>query len=241
MVLFANKGRVSLVVYLVVLILTPWIHKNKVEHIRLKQIAIISIFAVVCLWGFIGISNLMDRSSEFSPVEILLNEVSFCFSNFKVLISNMKIGDIRLFVDIIAYPIFLLPSSLWTRFFPKTASDIMTIFVFGSQKGVGGVYGEVPIDAISLGYLQLGIIGVCVVAILAGIITAILYKLIDKIFDRKIRLVIITYISVDIILRSLLYADSYNIVQRCFSLVVFALVYWGVGLLYEKKRYSQSN
>ena len=241
MVLYANKGRISLMVYLVVLFLTWWIHKKKVEHIKLKQIATIGIFAVAFLWGFMGVSELMDRASGFSPVEALLNEVSFCFSNFKVLINNMEVEDVRLFVDIISYPLFLLPSSLWIRIFPNTASDIMTIFVFGSQKGVGDVYGEVPIDAISFGYIQLGIFGVCVVAVLAGIISAILYKLIDKMLDNKIRLVIITYISVDIILRSLLYADSYGIVQRCFSLIVFALIYWGIGLFYGKNKYTQGN
>lgn len=242
MVLFANKGRVSFLIYLVVLVLTEWIHKKKLGYIRLKQIITISFFGLIFLWGLLFISDIMDRASGVSMIETLINELSFCFSNFKVLISNMEGDDIRLFADIIAYPLFLLPSSLWKQIFPNTASDVMTIFVFGSKKGVGNVYGEVPIDAISLGYLQLGFIGMIFTATIAGFVTAKIYALVDKILSGKTRLVIITYISIDIILRSLLYADSYNIVQRCFPLLIFILVYLFVGrLLYGKSKYTKSN
>lgn len=236
MVLFANKGRISLVVYLVVFPLSRWLYKKKLEYIRFKHLATIGVLGGVVLACFMYISEKMGRASEFSMAETLITEVSFCFSNFKVLTDNINIEDVRLFVDIIAYPLFLLPSSLWSRIVSNTASDMMTIYVWGSRKGVGDVYGEVPIDAISLGYFQFGIIGVCISAILAGIVSAILYKLVDKISDDNTRIIIITYISIDIILRSLMYADSYNIVQRIFPLIVFGVIYMGVSLIYKKNK-----
>ena len=236
MILYANKGRLSLAIYLVIIFSIHWIRKNKIEFLKTKHIFLILALSFAFMVVIGGISIIMDRSSGLELKSMFFDEISFCFANFKVLINEMGFGDLRLFVDIVSYPLFLLPSSLWRKIIPNTASDIMTIFVLGNKKGQGGVFGEIPIDAISIGYLQFGIIGVCLFAIFFGIVSAKLFNRISKFQNLDVRRSLYTYIMIDIFIRSLFYADSYNIVQRCFALVVFALIYFGELLSRKRTR-----
>lgn len=235
LILYANKGRLTFIIYIAVFLITFYIDKRKNKYIRLNSILLAMAMLVVAMFGVSWISDLVGRSSAFSVWESFCNEVAFVFANFKSLLNEMSMDDARLFLDIISYPMFLIPSSIWRKFMPETASDILTIMINGEKKGQGTVFGETPIDAISIGYLQLGIIGVCVFAIFFGVIAAKLYNRVSKIRNVKTRGILVVNIIIDIFIRSLCYADSYNIVQRCFSLVVFALIYWACGHIKFKK------
>lgn len=233
-ILYANRGRLSFFIYIAVYGVTFLLEKKEIKFIKANSLLFMMMVFLIFIEGFSWISGLVGRTSDFKPIDMLCNEIAFCFANFKLLLDEMNIDDVRMFIDIVSYPLFLLPSSLWRKILPDTPSDFMTILVSGNKKGQGGVYGETPIDAISIGYLQFGVIGVCVFAIFFGIIAAKLYNQISKISITKTRKVLLVNVMIDIFLRSLFYADSYNIVQRCFSLVVFALLYWGVGLFRKK-------
>ena len=197
----------------------------------------LKIFAVgfIGLFGFEYISNQMGRSDDSKLIDSLFKEVSFVFSNFKVLIDNMELNNMRFFKDIVFYPLFLLPSRIWRTILPDTASDIITIFVYGSKKGVGDVYGEVPIDSISMGYIQFGVIGVIVFAVFFAYFIAKLLNIVFDISNNKIRNTLVIYITLDVVIRSIFYADSYGVVKRIFPLIVFGLIYWAVGLIRREK------
>jgi hypothetical protein len=237
MILYANKGRLSLVVYILIIFSTHLIRKHNIEFLRIKHMFSILFLFVAGVVGIGWISIILNRSNDLAIDSLFVNEIAFVFANFKVLIDQIEFVDMRFFIDIISYPLFLLPSSLWTKIIPNTASDIMTIIIFGNKKGHGEVYGEAPIDAISIGYLQCGIIGVCVFAIFFGIVSAKVYNRICNFQNLDVRRTLCVYIIIDIFVRSLFYADSYNIVQRSFSLVVFLLIYWGCGLLCKERIY----
>jgi len=235
MILFANRGRLSFLIYVVVFLMAYWMNKEKVKVIKIKNVCFVAMafFATVILLE--SLSAWMGRTTEFDAIDLMCSEIAFCFSNFKMLLNEMRADNARFFLDIVSYPLFLLPSSLWRKIIPDTASDFMTVLAFGSKKGQDGVLGETPIDSVSIGYLQLGIVGVFVFAVFFGIVAAKLYRRILKIPVSKTRGTLSVYVMLEIFLRSLVYADSYNIVQRSFSLIVFALIYWGVGL-FRKKR-----
>lgn len=226
LILYANRGRLSFLIYVAVFVVAFWIDKNKIRYIKLNSVLSIITAFLIFVVGLSWISGSMGRASDFDAWDTLCNEVSFCFANFKLLLNKMNINDARLFLDIVSYPLFLLPSSLWRNIMPDTASDFMTILVSGNKKGQGGVFGETPIDSISIGYLQFGVIGVSIFAVFFGVLFAKMYNLILKINSGKARAILAIYVIIEIFLRSLYYADSYNIVQRCFSLIVFALLYW---------------
>ena len=226
MILYANRGRLTFVIYITVFLVTYYIDKRKSKYIRWNNISWGIAILVVIVFGINWVSDLVGRSSGFNMWEVICNESAFVFANFKSLLNKMSIADARLFLDIISYPVFLMPSSIWRKFLPDTASDIMTIMINGDKKGQGTVFGETPIDAISIGYLQLGIIGVFVFAVFFAVIAAKLYNRVSKIPNVKTRGILAVNIIIDIFVRSLCYADSYNIVQRSFSLVIFFLLLW---------------
>ena len=242
MVLYANKGRLSFLIYFSVFILTYMLKKQKDSYFKLRITNLLKFYALGLsgVLGFGYLSNLMGRSDNSRLLDLLFNEVAFVFSNFKVLVDNIKIGDARLFSDIMSYPLYLLPSRFWRTIMPDTASDIITIFVFGSKKGMGDVYGEVPIDLISIGYIQFGIIGVVVFAVFFGFFVAKVLNAVSNISNIRTRTILVAYITIDVALRSVFYADSYNVVQRMFSLVVFGLIYWGIGLISRGKIFAKN-
>lgn len=235
LILYANKGRISFLIYIAVFLITYVCNKRKIKFFNIKAVFYMVVAFFVFIAGTGWVSGVVSRTSEFSGFNMICNEVAFVFSNFKLLLSKVDIENFRCFIDIVFYPLFLLPSSLWRRIMPDTASDIMTILTFGNKKGQGGILGETPVDAISIGYLQSGIIGVCVFAVFWGFMSAKLYKKISSLPNYESRNIMTVNIVLDVLLRSLIYADSYNIVQRCFSLIVFALIYWGVGFFRTKK------
>ena len=236
LILYANRGRLTFIIFVAVFVFSYWLNKKNLKLIKLKSVFFIIMAFLIFVLSLNWTSAFLGRTSELKAMDLLCNEIAFAFSNFKILLTEMNLDNARLFLDIVNYPLFLLPSSWWRKIMPNTASDFVTILVFGHKKGEGGVLGETPIDSISIGYLQFGIVGVCVFAVFFALLAAKLYKQITEIPVNKAAGVLAVNVILDIFIRSLLYADSYNIVQRFFSLLVFALIYWGVGLFLKKRR-----
>jgi len=235
LVLYSNRGRISLCIYLFVFLFFVLFRKLEIKILNLKSMLFIFAIGIVAVLVLLLISNILSRSLLENPLANLINETSFIFANFKILLNNMEFEDCRWFIDIVSYPIYLLPSSIWREFLPNTASDIITIFIYGAKKGEANIYGEAPIDAISIGYLQCGIIGIVFFALFFGIIVAKLFNYINSIESGNVKLILIVYVLIDLIIRSIFYADSYNIIQRSFSLIIFILIHFFVELFFEQK------
>lgn len=231
-ILYANKGRISFIIFFLVIIAARTILNHRVNEINAKVFGKLLLLSVIAIFVFGGVNIILSRFSSTENLLIqLFEEISFPFSNFKVALNSFNIEDIRYFLDILIMPLFILPSSFWRTILPKTASDIMTIATLGYQKGEGNVFGEIPIDAITLSYLEGHIFGVIFVPVFFGILIAICYNLFRKINNVRIRVVISTYFTIDIVLRSIVYCDPYNVVQRLFPLIVFALIYFAINTL----------
>ncbi len=236
LIFYSNKGRLSFVLYILIfpIFLIGKYKQNK--YIDLKTILSFGIVGVAFLGLIVFLGNIMSRNSTTGFVDTLAEESSFVFANFKTILNNEP--NYRLFVDIILYPIFVLPSSIWRGIMPNTASDVMTILISGSKKGTNGVYGESPIDLISLSYIQLNVVGVLVCSVVFALFAAWIFRKIKIIKNENINLMITIYVTINLIIRSVFYGDSYNIVQRAFPLIVFAIVYWAIGPFHKKNNYK---
>ena len=234
LIYYSNRGRLGFVLFLVIFPLFYMVRRFRLKAINARLVAMCLLFVVLFLVLIVGLGNLLSRNTAEGVLQILAEETSFFFANFKVILDNDI--DYRFFFDIITYPVYLLPSSIWRTFIPNTVSDLMTIMIDGHKKGEGGVYGEAPIDAIGLSYFQLGIVGVVVCAAVWGILLALVFRMAKRIRHRDSSLMIHTYLVVSLALRSVLYCDTYNVVQRMFPLVVFVCIYIVLALLTPRRQ-----
>lgn len=234
LIYISNRGRLGFVLFLVIFPMYYILRHFRLKVVNRRTLLIGIGGVVVMLLLLVSIGNLMSRNTSNGALALLAEETSFFFANFKVILDNDI--DFRFFYDLISYPIYLLPSSIWRTFNPNTVSDFMTIMIDGNKKGEGGVYGEAPIDSIGLAYFQLGILGVIICAVVWGVLLALIFRGAKRIRHLNSSLMVHTYLTVSLVLRSILYCDSYNVVQRMFPFVIFVILYLFISLLMPSRQ-----
>lgn len=234
-ILYANKGRLGFAIYGLLIFLAMFNKKyNKYLGIKsiYKTIAIATIGAI-----FITIiGTKMGRNSDTSFIYLINNEISFIFLNFKKIVDYLSMFDYRFFIDIILFPIYLLPSSIWSsKLNIVTSSTINTIAWYGSAKGVNGVYGEMPIDFITLSYMQFGYIGIIILPMFYALFYHKLFNIPKLIKNKEISQFIKYYILISIGIRSLAYSDPYLIIKTSFGFIMFVVLYLFVNTIKTNK------
>ncbi|MDD6058871.1 MAG: O-antigen ligase [Ruminococcus sp.] len=226
-VLYSNRGRLGFVIYFAVIFAYILSKRSKGTGFSFsiktiwKAIMIILLFVLALYLS----GEILNRNISENIITQINKEISFIYSDFIVLIKNNGNAINRWFKDALLFPIYLLPTSIWrTRFGITTASSDLTLLASGFRKGEGGQYGEMPIDFISLSYMQLGLIGIFVIPIVYAILFAMAYKRASRIQDKNIRSVVYIYIILYIGLETIFYADPQHIIYRIFALFVFFII-----------------
>ncbi len=164
--LISNRGRLSILLYFLVFIVFYCKKKWNFKYFNIKVLLISMLTIVLSLVCLMAIGNILGRNISTNIFYQLNKELSFVFVDFKATADNLNFKNARFLLDIVYAPCYLLPSSVWIKMGITPASKIMTIFTSGFNKGSGGVYGEMPIDLISLSYMQFGIFGVFIIPVL---------------------------------------------------------------------------
>lgn len=225
-ILFSNGGRLSFLLYFLVMIAYFLCGKKNIKFINLKTIFKGAIGSIVALFALMQIGNLLSRNISNNIVVQMTKELSFIFVNFISLLKNLTIENWRWFIDAVIFPIYLLPSSIWSsKWGIKTASTINTILISGAAKGTGQIYGEMPVDFISLSYMQLGFIGLIVFPIAFAFLFCKVLKYSQKIVDTNVRKIVKYYIVIIMGIETIFYADPQHIVNSIFALIVFFIMY----------------
>ena len=235
-VLYSNKGRLGLVLYLLLAIIALF-KKNYNKFLSIKDVFKVLLFATfgVILISIVG--EEMGRNGESPFLELFNSEISFAFLNFKRITEYCNLSNYRFFADIVLLPIYLLPSSIWgSKFHISTSSTINTIAWFGSAKGVNGIHGEMPIDFISLSYMQLGYIGIFVLPLFFAIFYHKAFKISGIIKDNDVSQFVKYYILIYIGVHSLFYADPYLIIKNNIGFIIFIIVYLFIDVINKIKR-----
>ena len=226
-VLYSNRGRLGFVIYFAVIFAYILSKRSKGTEFSFsiktiwKAIMILLLFVLALYLS----GEILKRNVSENIITQINKEISFIYSDFIILIKNNDNTINRWFKDALLFPIYLLPTSIWrTRFGITTASSDLTLLASGFRKGEGGQYGEMPIDFISLSYMQLGLIGILVIPIVYAILFAMAYKRASRIQDKNIRSVVYIYIILYIGLETIFYADPQHIIYRIFALVVFFII-----------------
>ncbi len=225
-VMYADKGRLSMIIYVLVLLIFAVSHRTqKLTHINGKIIRIGSIILIIFLVSCFVIGNLLNRNSSDNIILEIVEEFSFPFVNFAKVIESFSFDNARFFIDTLLFPVFLLPSRLWqVQWNIHTASEYTTVLLVGSAKGDNGIMGEMPIDLVSLSYIQFGILGIVIIPILFALLFCKAYEFIKKIKEPRCSDILSIYVVISFGIETIFYADPQHIIRRLFGLIVFVLL-----------------
>lgn len=226
-VLYSNRGRLGFIIYFTVIFIYIVSERKKISEFSfsLKTILKAMLFIMIFVIALYFSGELLNRNISENIISQINKEISFIYADFIVIIKNSGEVMSRYFTDTILFLIYLLPTSIWrNKFGITTASSDLTLLASGFRKGEGGQYGEMPIDFISLSYIQLGVIGIFIIPIVYALLFSIICKRVNKVKDKKIRLMISIYVTLYIGVETIFYADPQHIIYRIFSLIIFFII-----------------
>lgn len=164
------------------------------------------------------VSEIWDLKTSESFSQFYARELSFIFSGFWAEVSQSN-NTFRLFYDVAVLPLHLLPSSL-TLGWVEDVTSVHTAVMFGAPKGEHGVTSGMPLDIITMGYLQMDVLGIFVYGVLFGILLRILQTMVDHVELPGIHAALTAYIALKICAFALFYAQPSHIIGNNFPLIV---------------------
>jgi hypothetical protein len=184
------------------------------------------------LWGLVlfmailvasyGVSVWLNLKAAGSLTVFLVREISFPFGSFFAQLSN---GEhlFRGFIDFVVAPVYLLPSSLWTSWL-EPVGQVNTAVIMGAPKGQGGVTGGIPVDLLTLGFMQIHIVGVFLGGLLFGGFLRVLQSVIDQVPLDGVRGILEAHVALKIAVLGVFYAQPNLVVSGNFALIFGAAI-----------------
>lgn len=231
-VLISNAGILAIILFFIVQLV--YVLYSKVKALQFKTFLISTVIGSCFLFLVVFASKITNQQISKNVFNTLSSELSFIFANFNAEFSEVNSGSFRFFIDVLIWPVYFLPSSLWKSFNIITASDVNTKIIMGAFKGVDGVTGEIPVDMITMSYMQLGIVGIIVVPIVLAFFYKLLFKYCDKFQNRNVSRLLKIYLILDMMM-SIIYSDPIHFITGIYLFFVFMVINFTVNLLVPKK------
>lgn len=162
------------------------------------------------LWGITAIID--PGKLEQDLLTFYSEEISFPSASF---FGALDREDFRYFSDLVALPLHFLPQRiLYGILGLETASDVNTRWFLGERKGEGDVGYGIPVDFLTFGYMQAGVMGIAINGLITGYLLFLLSRLINSLPLFGVRSTLYAYCSVMVAAFSVAYADPAHIVRR---------------------------
>lgn len=223
--LLSLGGRGSVMFFLLTLVMY-YIFKytNNLKVIILKYWG----YFIYIFVAFLCVDIFWHRSDQMSGIlEYIGKGWSILVVAFK-----MSLGDIqyRHFLDLIVFPLYLLPSSIWnSKLNIITANEYMTYLIQGGYKGdiIGGklITGEANTGFIAYSYMQYSLVGIIVMAFILGIFLKYLDINISNIKYNSLQKMIYSVCLIDIVFSIIVAGDISNFIIGIFNIISFIIFY----------------
>lgn len=226
-VLYSWLGRLGFIIFVMTFFL-GWVFFKNTGPVRILLIGGISFIAI--LLSAYGVSVALDLKASDALFSFLAGELSFPFASFFAQVSS-GLNHFRGLYDFVLVPIYFLPSSLWTAWV-QTAEQVNTAMIMGAPKGWSGVTGGIPVDLLTLGFMQFSILGVFVVGLMFGGLLRMIQWMLDRIPIRGIRVTLEAHLALKIAVLGVFYAQPDLFVSGNFYLffgLFIVLLYLWLG------------
>jgi hypothetical protein len=214
-ILYSWVGRVGFIIYLCVFLLAFIYRRN----FSAKRIVIGgAVGSLVTLYLLYIISNIFEIKGADNFSYYVVKEISFPFVSF---FAQLEQGDYlyRGFTDLLYSPLYLLPSS-WTAGWLDGVEQINTLVISGARKGDYGVTGGIPVDLITLGFMQIHIPGIFVIGVVFGVLIKVMQIFFSSISLNSLRCILLAYVAIKISFVSVFYANPSNFIASIFPILL---------------------
>jgi len=230
-IFYSLVGRLDFIAFISVLALFFLMRKNIDGRFLLVSSLGAMFFLFFCLYV---LSNTLGFKGADNQSDFIVKELSFPSASFFALIQKYNQTP-RYFIDFIFSPLLLLPSS-WNAGLFQTSSEINTLNLMGAVKGSQGVTGGVPVDLMTLGFMQLGLLGVILTSMLFGFLLKSIKFFLDGIIIKDLRLILLAFVIVRVAMLAIAYAQPDHLIEQLFPFIVIFVL----GLcfnIYRKLRF----
>ncbi len=220
-VLWMRAGRLHLLNFFLVIFIVLLTHtKSRLLHF-FSYISTIAVISTIFLFGkyLFGATKYIEFSSTTQEfLQLLAAELSFPFLSLVNTIAHIE--HYRYFVDFILAPLYVLGPPLWKIFadstleLPLSVAKENTSLILGTTE-----WGEIPVDIITLGYFNAGIIGVVLTGLLFGILIGLMERLFSSHTQGVLGVLRIGWIVL-ISTVGIIYADPVNVLRDGLYLIL---------------------
>jgi len=215
-VLYSWQGRIGLLAYVAVFFLAHIFARYGLGYKALARGIIVVVLVIASVYP-LSIWLTPGKTSDSMQCQ-LAAELSFPIAS---MLNVPERGEFRYGRDILQAPAYILPSRIWAEYLGfDTASNVNTENIWGRRKGETGQTGEVPVDFVTFGYMQLGILGIVAIGILWGVILKALDRGLYQAAPSRLCAMFYSCTSMIIVAETSLYADPSHIVIRNFNFIV---------------------
>lgn len=156
-VLVSWQGRLALILFFAAILLGVWTYRRGLKPRSVILALALTLSATIATVPLVT-SLLTPGKRALSTIELFAREISFPAVSFS---AALETPGIRGMQDLALWSLFFLPERVWkTTWGFDTASTYVTRLIMGAPKGEAGVTGAVPVDFVTFGFLQAGVIGV---------------------------------------------------------------------------------
>lgn len=224
-VAYASAGRVVMIAFLAVIILSIFIARRTN---RLLLFVLMIAAAPLVLLIFYTLSNLLSLKGAENIQVYLLRETSYMFVSFFAQLENGELFQV--FREVFLSPAFLLPQSL-TSSWLDSATDINTRLIYGANKGESGITGSIPTDILTFGLMQFHLVGVFFYAIVFGFLLRVLNCIAGSFSLNGVAATFIAFIYIKLSIFAVFYAYPKHILIGNFAFIVCLLFIWCARIL----------
>lgn len=214
-VIYTWYSRSHLIFYLTAFALGPQVYKNRLRlSKRLLIVTLVLIVILITLLPFVS-SHLIRRMRAESLVEYIKLDASIRIIPLFVLLES---PEYRWFRDIGYIPIYFLPQRFWRQYI-DTASDIITVKVFGIKKEEGAE-GAMVIGIVPFAYMQMGMLGVVLLGLVWGIFLKIINWWLLAKLPSGVGDTLYAYVALRLVISSVWGADPQVIIYNHLDIII---------------------
>lgn len=224
-ILYSWLGRMGFLVFLATFVLGYGLWRRPRPLVLLGLGALVF---VVILGGAYGVSLWLHLKAADSFAAFLARELAFPFGSFFAQLSHGQ-SLFRGFIDFAVAPIYFLPSSWWTAWY-EPVSQVNTTVVMGMPKSEGGTTSGIPVDLLTLGLMQLHVLGALLIGTLFGMLLRLLQCWLGKIRPPGLRALFEAHVALNIAILGVFYSQPDLIISGNFQLMASVVVILAVFL-----------
>lgn len=212
--LYSMLGRMGFLIFVATIVLA-FLSVKGVRPVLIVAGGVVGALLMLVL-AFV-ISDLLQIKSALSMQDYVARELSFPFVSF---FAQIEHGEYlyRWFQDFLFAPLYLLPSSLWVQWIDNV-SQINTLVVLGARKGDSGVTGGIPVDLLTLGLMQVSVVGVVGVGLIFGCLLSFLQGFVDGVRSDGLRAILWAYLAIRVSVFAVAYAHPVHLISGLFGII----------------------